>query len=416
MTISVSSVSDSSATAQTVGATGATLTSLTFTLTFVTTSASIGSSSNGNLSSITLNNGKVVTGAAASVAVDTTHAYIKYVYTPAAGDTAANPLTVTTFTPSTMKFGLTTVSNAFTTYDSGNSVVCFLQGTAIATPDGERAVEAFRIGDLVTTLNGVARPIKWIGRVSIEAELLDAAEFRARFAPVLIRTGALGDGLPQRDLRVSPAHGMLIDGVLIPAAALVNGVSILRDTTARNLEYYHIELDTQDLLLSEGAPSESFVDDDSRAYFDNVSEYDALYGDEPATAPQMIQRVDAGYMLSAIRRRLADLAGIKHTQTAPGPLRSNVERVENGLLSGWVLDEAAPTTPVEVEVLVDGEVIGQMLANRYRFDLDIANLANGSCAFDFAVPSHVDSLDNVVVRRVTDGAVLHSDARVAAAT
>ena len=42
-------------------------------------------------------------------------------------------------------------------YDSG--LRCFLQGTLIDTPDGQKKVEELLIGDLVTTIGGAARPL-----------------------------------------------------------------------------------------------------------------------------------------------------------------------------------------------------------------------------------------------------------------
>jgi hypothetical protein len=39
---------------------------------------------------------------------------------------------------------------------------CYAAGTAIATPDGERAVETLVAGDLVLTTSATARPVKWV--------------------------------------------------------------------------------------------------------------------------------------------------------------------------------------------------------------------------------------------------------------
>jgi hypothetical protein len=100
---------------------------------------------------------------------------------------------------------------------------------------------------------------------------------------------------------------MWLDGLLIPAVALVNGTSIVQEPAATDLIYYHVELDRHSVIYAEGAPSESFVDDDSRETFDNANDYWARYPqawpDPPAhyCAP----RIDEGWELETIRRRLA---------------------------------------------------------------------------------------------------------------
>ena len=55
------------------------------------------------------------------------------------------------------------------------------------------------------------------------------------------------------------------------------------------MEYFHIELDTHDVIIAEGALAESFIDDDSRGMFHNAHEYRALYPDA-ATGPRNIAR------------------------------------------------------------------------------------------------------------------------------
>ncbi|WP_264580584.1 Hint domain-containing protein [Rhodoblastus acidophilus] len=50
------------------------------------------------------------------------------------------------------------------------------------------------------------------------------------FYPVRIKAGALGEGVPSRDLPLSTDHAVLTDDVLVQAGARVDGGSILRET------------------------------------------------------------------------------------------------------------------------------------------------------------------------------------------
>ncbi len=102
---------------------------------------------------------------------------------------------------------------------------CYCPGTLILTDRGEVAVETLQIGDLVVTHAGAMRPIHWIGHRAYNGRF---AAGQKQILPVRIAAGALADGVPRRDLMVSPLHAMFIDGMLIPASALVNGASIVQ--------------------------------------------------------------------------------------------------------------------------------------------------------------------------------------------
>ena len=148
------------------------------------------------------------------------------------------------------------------------SLLCFYPGTAIATPAGEVAVEALRVGDLVLTSNG-PKPVRWIGESHVSTRFADPL----RCLPIRITAGALGGGLPQRDLLVSPDHALFLKDVLVQAAALVGQPGRSRERNVpESFTYYHVELASHELLYAEGAPVESFVDNVDRMHFSNWDE------------------------------------------------------------------------------------------------------------------------------------------------
>lgn len=152
--------------------------------------------------------------------------------------------------------------------DLARVMVCFLTGTRIATPGGEVPVETLRPGDLVSLADGRALPVLWLGQQTVSRRFSDPL----RVLPIRIRAGALGGALPVRDLLVSPSHAVLIGDVLVQAGALVNGGSIVRDTTvAEVFHYWHIELAEHALVLAEGLPAESLLDSAEPVNFDNAT-------------------------------------------------------------------------------------------------------------------------------------------------
>jgi hypothetical protein len=147
------------------------------------------------------------------------------------------------------------------------TVLCFCAGTRIATPTGEVAVERLAAGDLVLTLDGRPLPIKWIGT----GQSLLPHGRRSPATPVIVRAGALGNDVPRRDLRLTKGHSLYLETVLIPVENLINHRTILWDDKARRVVVYHLELDSHEVLLANGAPAESYRDDGNRVQFQNVN-------------------------------------------------------------------------------------------------------------------------------------------------
>lgn len=166
------------------------------------------------------------------------------------------------------------------TFNTTDFTTCFLAGSLIATPEGERAVEELAIGDEILTEDGRAVAVKWIGRQTVVTAFGPAE----RLMPVRFAAGALGDGLPHSDLTVTADHGMLVDGVICHAGALVNGTTIIRvplSEMGETFMVYHIETAEHEIIFANGAPAETFIDNVSRRVFDNYAEFEALYGDVP---------------------------------------------------------------------------------------------------------------------------------------
>jgi len=139
------------------------------------------------------------------------------------------------------------------------------RGTRIATPEGERVVESLAGGDLILTAAGHARTIVWIGYRHVDCRRWDGPE---KVWPVRVRAGAFSDGLPHRDLWLSPDHAVFVGDVLIPIRHPINGCSIAQKPMDE-VDYYHVELTRHDLLLAEGLPAESYLDTGDRFTFDN---------------------------------------------------------------------------------------------------------------------------------------------------
>ncbi|KFE35303.1 Hint domain-containing protein [Thioclava atlantica] len=144
-------------------------------------------------------------------------------------------------------------------------IPCFTPGTRIATPRGEVAVEDLREGDKVLTRDNGIQEIRWAGRADMTRDELEAAP---HLKPVLIRAGSLGNGLPERDMLVSPNHRMLVTNdktalyfeeheVLVAAKHLVGAAGVRRAETL-GTSYLHFMFDRHEVVLANGAWTESF--------------------------------------------------------------------------------------------------------------------------------------------------------------
>lgn len=247
-------------------------------------------------------------------------------------------------------------------YENDASAFCFAEGTRIETPAGPVAVEDLAEGQLVLTASGVARPVKWIGQlVSRPARHRRPWEVQ----PVCIKPHAFGADMPAREVRLSPGHAVYVDGVLVPVGHLVNGATIVQEEVER-IRYFHVELETHDLLVAEGVPCESYLDDGNRQSFRNAGEFTAIHGrlDPKSWDDACAPLVAAGPQLVEIQEKLHARAG----------------------KLGWVKSEQP-----ELRIVADGvEIVPLHCAgNRYWFAVPTAatlELRSGSGVLAQLVP------------------------------
>jgi Hint domain len=205
-----------------------------------------------------------------------------------------------------------------------STVICYLRGTNIRISEGERKIEGLKISDVVYTLSGESKPIKWIGRQHFKKDA--GSDWPKALLPVRVSRFALDDHTPHRDLYLSPNHALLLDGVLIPAIYLVNGTSIVQAMPegVEDIEYFHIELETHEVIFAEGAAAETLlVMNDREAFadlirekFDNFSERKRLYGRDDAPpmtpcAPRVCYNGRRSELKALLRRAASPVVDIR---------------------------------------------------------------------------------------------------------
>ena len=150
------------------------------------------------------------------------------------------------------------------------ATVCFRSGTSIRVARGEgtedMAVERLVVGDRVVTASGEHRPIRWLGHRTIDCRHHPRP---GEAYPVRILAHAFGQNRPTRDVWVSPGHSICVDllgEVLIPASSLVNGTTI-RQVEVDAVTYWHVELDSHDILFADNLACESYLEMGNRSFF-----------------------------------------------------------------------------------------------------------------------------------------------------
>ncbi|WP_427874984.1 Hint domain-containing protein [Pelagimonas varians] len=154
----------------------------------------------------------------------------------------------------------------FSEIEAVNYVPCFTPGTLIKTIRGEIDVADIVQGDVVLTRDNGYQTVRWAGNKPVTG--VEIATTPA-LQPIRIAKGALGNGLPERDLVVSPQHRVVMTGysiqllfgedeVLVAATHLVGRPGITRECPEAGVTYVHFMFDRHELVSSDGSWTESF--------------------------------------------------------------------------------------------------------------------------------------------------------------
>jgi hypothetical protein len=149
------------------------------------------------------------------------------------------------------------------------------------------------------------------------------------------------------------------------------------------------------------------MDEHFRQQFHNAAEYARLYPGQVAPQVMCQPRLDSGFLLHAIQRRLRARAGVQDNPQTGG-LRGYVDKAGPKVCFGWAQDLAAPETPVSLDIFSRGRRIGRVLANLFRQDVAAAGYGNGYQGFEFQFTAATDG--EIEVRRSLDGALLEKAA------
>ena len=217
--------------------------------------------------------------------------------------------------------------------DGGTTIaVCYCSGTSIrvvcreAMDELDILVEHLKVGDYAVTATGRRRLITWIGHRAIDCRHHPRPH---EVRPVRIAAGAFGQSRPTRDLYVSPGHSICVDllgEMLIPAGALVNGTTI-RQENVDSVTYWHVELDSHDVILAENLRAESYLEMGNRGFFADGSVVALGAGpDAPMRTHADFCRpfVADGPMVEAVKARLQERA-IKFACSLAGSSRDRTQ-------------------------------------------------------------------------------------------
>ncbi|MCX8667612.1 Hint domain-containing protein [Acetobacteraceae bacterium B3987] len=212
---------------------------------------------------------------------------------------------------------------------NGNTIVvyqkCFLAGSMIRTPKGEKAVERLRKGEQICVFADGKEDVREITAVIQRRARVNTSqpEDMAGWS-VIVAKDAFGEGLPNKDLSVTPEHCFYFEGRFVPARMLVNGTSIRYDHSQVEYDYYHVQTAPHSIIWANDVLTESWLDTDEEQLYKpesssedvlSLADRQQLNWNEHAAAPLDVSQAFVKPLHERLAARAVEL-GITKAETA----------------------------------------------------------------------------------------------------
>lgn len=165
--------------------------------------------------------------------------------------------------------------------------VCFLAGTEIKTPEGNRKIEDLIAGEYVIVRKDgedIAKKIINVSSTHVTSSGTDNGVVR-------IKANAIAENIPYNDLCVTEDHCIFLDGYLIPARMLVNHNSIINDYSRSSYLIYHLECQDHSIIYANGLFTETYLDTGHKTIADsNIIKIGTKTWEADAAAPLGVKR------------------------------------------------------------------------------------------------------------------------------
>lgn len=289
---------------------------------------------------------------------------------------------------------------------------CFLSGSLIRTPRGDVAVEEISIGDEVITFDWktnqeISQQVIWVGKANTQVKP-HLSDDEAGW-PVRILKNAISEGVPFKDMLITPEHCLFFEGKFVPARMLVNGASIFFDKSITSYDYYHVETAQHSVITADGMLTESYLDTGNRASFSQEGKVVSILRgigrtwEDDAAAPLCVDRAFVEPLFHKIVAQNANLAASPasattaelvtdpdlHLVTDNGAVIRPIRH--NGQIYNFMLPANVSSVRIVSRASRPSDVVGPFIDDRRYFGVSVAEVHLLCAEQQFDITAHLQA-------------------------